>query len=118
MNAPTWPRRVNSRSFAGGEEIRGEVYGVDRSLARGFVEQGGVMIDSVLELLEAALVELLEGEEELAGAGVGHEGDDESLELLGALAGLEGVEVTSWSPRAAVWAAGGVWFVGHRSRHC
>jgi len=56
LNAPTWPRRVNSRSFAGGEEIRGEVYGVDRALARGLVEQTGVVIHSVLQLLEAALV--------------------------------------------------------------
>ena len=48
MNAPTWPRRVNSRSFAGGEEIRGEVYGVDGALARGLAEQAMVIVDATL----------------------------------------------------------------------
>ena len=58
MNAPTWLRRVNSRSFAGREEVWGEVQGIDGAAAGRLAEQTGVLIHSVLELLEASLVHL------------------------------------------------------------
>lgn len=60
------------------------------------------MVERLLELGDAAMLHLVEGEEDASGLRVGHEGDDEALELLGALAGLEGVEVALGSASAPI----------------
>jgi len=52
------------------------------------------LVDGVLEELEAALLHAAEVEEDASGLGDGEEGDEDGLDLLGARAAAEGVQIT------------------------
>lgn len=69
------------------------------------LKEAGIAVDGLLEAGEAALLQAAEVEEDASGLGDGEQGDDNGLELLGAGAGAESIEVTPGGASAGAAAA-------------